>query len=162
MHIDVLSWLDFLKPYRYYLIFFKICRIFVVEQQDEKLFNKGLLYNTGAQQAMAEGFPCLVLHDVDLLPLDEANLYACFGQPRHMSASVDKFRFVLTYDFLVGGALAIRADQYVQVNGFSHCFKGWGGEDDDFYERIIANGLAVFRYYCHRFRTYSHRASSLP
>lgn len=117
----------------------------MVEQQDDKLFNKGLLYNTGAKQAMAEGFPCLVLHDVDVLPLDAANLYACLSQPRHMSASLDSFRYVLTYDFLVGGALAIRADQYTQVNGFSHRFEGWGGEDDDFYERMKANGLSVIR-----------------
>ncbi|XP_026324992.1 beta-1,4-galactosyltransferase 6-like [Hyposmocoma kahamanoa] len=120
-------------------------KIYIVEQEDEKPFNKGLLYNTGAQQAMADGFPCLVLHDVDLLPLDAANLYACLSQPRHMSASLDKFRFLLTYDTLVGGALAIRADQYVQVNGFSHRFEGWGGEDDDFYNKIKDNGLRVLR-----------------
>ena len=120
-------------------------RIFLIEQQDEKPWNKGLLYNIGAQQAIAEKFPCLILHDVDLLPLDEANLYACLQQPRHMSASLDKFRYVLIYYELVGGALAITSDQFVQVNGFSNRFHGWGGEDDDFFYRMEKHGLKVIR-----------------
>ncbi|KOB77460.1 Beta-1,4-galactosyltransferase, partial [Operophtera brumata] len=106
----------------------------------------GMLYNIGARRAIADQFPCLILHDVDLLPLDRANLYACTRQPRHMSASIDKFRYVLPYSELVGGALAIRADQYVAVDGFSNRFEGWGGEDDDMHARIRAHQLDVVRF----------------
>lgn len=121
-------------------------KIYLIEQEDKKPWNKGLLYNIGAKRAIAEKFPCLILHDVDLLPLDESNLYACLNNPRHMSASIDKFRYVLTYDYLVGGVLAITADQFVKVNGFSNRFEGWGGEDDDFYERLSAHGFNVVRF----------------
>lgn len=62
-----------------------------------------------------------------------------------MSASIDKFRYVLTYDYLVGGVLAIKADQYVTVNGFSNRFEGWGGEDDDFAHRLSAHKLDIVR-----------------
>lgn len=62
-----------------------------------------------------------------------------------MSASIDKFRYVLIYKELVGGVLAIRADQYEQLNGFSNRFLGWGGEDDDFAKRIAANQLDILR-----------------
>ncbi|CAG5031430.1 unnamed protein product [Parnassius apollo] len=120
--------------------------IYVIEQQDDKAWNKGALYNIGAKQAVADKFPCLILHDVDLLPLDVGNLYACLREPRHMSASIDKFRYVLTYDYLVGGALAIRTDQYMAVNGFSNRFEGWGGEDDDFAARISAKNLKILRF----------------
>ncbi|XP_028162016.1 beta-1,4-N-acetylgalactosaminyltransferase bre-4-like [Ostrinia furnacalis] len=120
-------------------------KIFLIEQQDNKNFNKGLLYNIGARVAMSEKFPCLVLHDVDTLPLDAANLYACLRQPRHLSASIDKFRFVLPYSWLVGGVLAVRADHYAQVNGFSNRYEKWGGEDDDFSMRIENNGLQIYR-----------------
>ncbi|KPJ02539.1 Beta-1,4-N-acetylgalactosaminyltransferase bre-4 [Papilio xuthus] len=120
--------------------------IYIIEQQDDKPWNKGLLYNIGAKQAIADRFPCLILHDIDLLPLDIGNLYSCLQEPRHMSASIDKFRFVLTYDYLVGGALAIRSDQYIAVNGFSNKFEGWGGEDDDFAGRMKAKNLKVLRY----------------
>nr|XP_026486650.1 beta-1,4-N-acetylgalactosaminyltransferase bre-4-like [Vanessa tameamea]XP_026486651.1 beta-1,4-N-acetylgalactosaminyltransferase bre-4-like [Vanessa tameamea] len=121
-------------------------KIYVIEQQDERLWNKGLLYNIGAKQAMLDKFPCLILHDVDLLPLDESNLYVCLKQPRHMSASIDKFRFVLIYKSLVGGVLAITSDQYKELNGFSNRFQGWGGEDDDFAGRISKHNLEILRF----------------
>lgn len=67
-------------------------RIFVVEQVDSRPFNRAKLLNIGAAAAIRGGYPCLVLHDVDLLPLRPANLYACTKCPRHMSASINKFR----------------------------------------------------------------------
>ncbi|XP_063361793.1 beta-1,4-galactosyltransferase 2-like [Cydia amplana] len=121
-------------------------KLYLIEQQDPKPFNKGLLYNVGARAAMADGYPCLLLHDVDLLPLDSANLYACTTQPRHLSASIDKLRFVLIYDWLVGGVLAVRAAQFEQLNGFSNKFWGWGGEDDDFYNRMEEQDMKVIRF----------------
>ncbi|CAB3223518.1 unnamed protein product [Arctia plantaginis] len=121
-------------------------KIYLIEQQDNKPFNRGFLYNIGVKQAINDKFPCLILHDVDLLPLDASNLYACTNDPRHMSASIDKFRYVLLYDRLVGGALAIRADQYVAVNGFSNRFEGWGGEDDDLASRLSSHQLNVVRF----------------
>ncbi|XP_063375075.1 beta-1,4-galactosyltransferase 1-like [Cydia amplana] len=122
-------------------------KLYLIEQQDLKPFNKGLLYNVGARAAMADGFPCLLLHDVDLLPLDSANLYACTTQPRHLSASIDKLRFVLIYDWLVGGVLAVRAAQFEQLNGFSNTFWEWGGEDDDFYNRMKEQDMKVIRFH---------------
>ncbi|XP_023945843.2 beta-1,4-N-acetylgalactosaminyltransferase bre-4 [Bicyclus anynana] len=127
-------------------------KIYVIEQQDDKPWNKGLLYNIGAKQAIAEKFPCLILHDVDLLPLDHSNLYVCLNQPRHMSASIDKFRFVLIYNTLVGGVLAITSEHYKLLNGFSNRFLGWGGEDDDFASRISANKLDILRFPQHMAR----------
>ncbi|CAG9584303.1 unnamed protein product [Danaus chrysippus] len=121
-------------------------KIYVIEQQDNKPWNKGILYNIGAKQAIADKFPCLILHDVDLLPLDEANLYACLRQPRHMSASIDKFRYVLIYSNLVGGVLAITSEQYMEVNGFSNKYEGWGGEDDDFANRLRIYDLQIMRF----------------
>lgn len=67
-------------------------RIFIIEQFDNKLFNRAKLLNIGAKVALEFGFPCLILHDVDLLPLTRGNLYACTNLPRHMSANLDIFR----------------------------------------------------------------------
>lgn len=127
-------------------------KIYVIEQQDEKPWNKGTLYNIGAKQAILDKFPCLILHDVDLLPLDLSNLYVCLKQPRHMSASIDKFRFVLIYKSLVGGVLAIMSDQYQKLNGFSNRYEKWGGEDDDFAGRIESHGFEILRFPPHMSR----------
>lgn len=84
---------DFLTYMHIYLKKQKIhYRIYVIEQDDLKPFNRAKLLNIGAVIAMKHGFPCIVLHDVDLVPLKNNNLYACTKLPRHMSSSLDKFR----------------------------------------------------------------------
>lgn len=50
--------------------------------------------NVGFVEATRQhGWDCFIFHDVDLLPLDDRNLYTCPSQPRHLSAAIDKFHF---------------------------------------------------------------------
>lgn len=84
--------------------------------------------------AMSMNFTCLILHDVDLIPINSGNIYACSKSPRHMSSSIDVFRYNLPYNSLFGGAVAILSEHLVKINGLSNIFYGWGGEDDDFYK----------------------------
>ncbi|KAK4873417.1 hypothetical protein RN001_015446 [Aquatica leii] len=120
-------------------------RIFVVEQNDAFPFNRAKMLNVGANEAMKMNFPCLILHDVDLFPLNPKNLYACFKKPRHMSSSVDTFRFNLPYLSLFGGVIAIQLEHFKLVNGMSNMFDGWGGEDDDFFTRLKEHNLVPYR-----------------
>jgi len=109
--------------------------IYVIEQLPGKPFNRAKLFNIGFQEAKksTRRKQCFVFHDVDLLPLNAQNLYACSNLPIHLSAFVDTFRFNLPYSTLFGGALAISQEIFEAVNGFSNQFSGWGGEDDDFW-----------------------------
>ncbi|XP_063385071.1 beta-1,4-galactosyltransferase 3 [Cydia fagiglandana] len=147
-------------------------RIFVIEQVDSRPFNRAKLMNVGAVIAARAGFPCLVLQDVDLLPLRPANIYACTKNPRHLSSSIDKFRFVLPYLDLFGGAIAITTKQYLDINGMSNEYYGWGGEDDDLYIRLEAHGLTRCRFepgtsryhmltHRHEPRTNTHKVTKL-
>ncbi len=43
--------------------------------------------------------------------------------------------FRLPYTGLFGGIAAMRTSQFIKVNGFSNMFFGWGGEDDDMFNR---------------------------
>lgn len=45
--------------------------------------------------------------------------------------------FRLPYETNFGGVSALTKEQYEAVSGFSNSFFGWGGEDDDFYNRFI-------------------------
>lgn len=95
-------------------------RIFIVEQFDQKPFNRAMLFNIGSLYAAKYGFPCIILHDVDLMPLRLGNLYACTPCPRHMCAGLDKFRFNLLYQGLFGGVISIETSTFQFVNGMSN------------------------------------------
>ncbi|CAG9829016.1 unnamed protein product [Diabrotica balteata] len=121
--------------------------IFVIEQQGEKPFNRGMLMNIGFEQAMSMSqFDCFIFHDVDLLPEDDRNLYVCSSQPKHMSVAVNVFKYKLPYKNIFGGVTALTTQQITLVNGFSNLFWGWGGEDDDMFNRVKAHQLDVIRY----------------
>lgn len=121
-------------------------RIFVIEQYDPKPFNRAKLFNIGAMIASRLDYPCLVMQDVDLLPMNLGHLYACSTKPRHMCSALDKFRYNLPYYGIMGGAVAIQAKSFLKANGFSNMFSGWGGEDDDFYARLVDKKMDICRF----------------
>jgi hypothetical protein len=68
--------------------------IFLIEQSSDGNFNRAKLFNVGFVEALKLfDWDCFIFHDVDLLPLDDRNLYTCPDQPRHMSVAVDTFGF---------------------------------------------------------------------
>ena len=52
----------------------------------------------------------------------------------------------LPYEGIFGGVSALSTHHFVKVNGFSNLFWGWGGEDDDMYNRIRYYNLSISRY----------------
>ena len=47
------------------------------------------------------------------------------------------FLFSLPYEQIFGGAGSFSREHFKLINGFSNKFWGWGGEDDDLYNRYI-------------------------
>ncbi|KAI8126998.1 hypothetical protein FF38_08662 [Lucilia cuprina] len=122
-------------------------RIFIVEQTNGKPFNRAALMNIGFLEAMKlYKWDCFIFHDVDLLPLDNRNLYNCPRQPRHMSVAIDKFNYKLPYRTIFGGVSAMTREHFLTVNGFSNSYFGWGGEDDDMSNRLRNANLFIARY----------------
>ncbi len=72
-------------------------QIFLVEQAGSEPFNRGTLSNVGFLEAgkLFADFGCIIVHDIDLLPEDDRNLYRCPEplKPRHMSASIDSHNY---------------------------------------------------------------------
>uniref|UniRef100_A0A8C2T4G1 Beta-1,4-galactosyltransferase 3-like n=1 Tax=Coturnix japonica TaxID=93934 RepID=A0A8C2T4G1_COTJA len=58
-------------------------------------FNRAKLLNVGVKEALKdEEWDCLFLHDVDLVPENDHNLYTCDGaNPRHVSIAINKFGY---------------------------------------------------------------------
>ncbi|XP_068123462.1 beta-1,4-galactosyltransferase 1-like [Hyperolius riggenbachi] len=120
--------------------------IYVVEQNGDAKFNRAKLMNVGFAEAIKDyDYNCFIFTDVDIIPMDQRNLYRCFKNPRHMANSLDKFNFKLRYKTVFGGVVAFSKEQFQKVNGFSNVFWGWGGEDDELYQRVIAMGMSIER-----------------
>lgn len=120
--------------------------VFVINQDGEGIFNRAKLMNVGYVEARKTyDYDCFVFSDVDLVPLDDRNLYRCFDRPRHLAVAMDKFNFGLPYNTYYGGVSSLSKAQYIKINGFSNTFWGWGGEDDDIYKRIVFRGMSISR-----------------
>ncbi|XP_032490735.1 beta-1,4-galactosyltransferase 1 isoform X1 [Phocoena sinus] len=120
--------------------------IYVINQAGESMFNRAKLLNVGFKEALKDyGYNCFVFSDVDLIPMNDHNTYRCFSQPRHISVAMDKFGFSLPYVQYFGGVSALSKQQFLTINGFPNNYWGWGGEDDDIFNRLAFKGMSVSR-----------------
>uniref|UniRef100_A0A3P8V8A7 Beta-1,4-galactosyltransferase n=1 Tax=Cynoglossus semilaevis TaxID=244447 RepID=A0A3P8V8A7_CYNSE len=120
--------------------------IFVINQEGTGKFNRAKLLNVGYVEALKDdNYDCFVFSDVDLIPIDDRNTYKCFSNPRHLSAAMDKFGFKLPYNQFFGGVSSMSKQQILKINGFPNNYWGWGGEDDDIFNRLVFSGMYVSR-----------------
>lgn len=120
--------------------------IYIIEQDGEDTFNRAKLLNVGYAEALKEyDYDCFIFSDVDIIPMDDRNTYGCSSQPRHLSVSMDKFGFRLPYKQYFGGVSAMSKKQYEKINGFPNNYWGWGGEDDDIFNRLSLRGMRISR-----------------
>jgi beta-1,4-galactosyltransferase 1 len=121
-------------------------RIRVVEQEQGKPFNRGMLSNVGfhlfGQDAGHWSF-----HDADLVPESPSCDYSLPELPTHMSRFNSQTNYASTYDEAFGGVVLFTPEHFMQVNGYSNKYWGWGLEDDDLFKRCQVSGLAVARRY---------------
>lgn len=120
--------------------------VYVINQDGTEIFNRAKLLNVGYAEALKEyDYDCFVFSDVDLIPMDDRNTYRCFSQPRHLSVSMDKFGFRLPYNQYFGGVSSMSKEQFLKINGFPNNYWGWGGEDDDIFNRLNFKGMSISR-----------------
>ena len=122
--------------------------IFIMEQSnDGRKFNRGALLNAGFSQIFtrSQASDTVIFHDVDLLP--DARLARSYTKPlrqnqvRHLAAVWKRY----TGDAYLGGALAMRCEDFVQINGYPNKYWGWGGEDDELGARIRHHRISIHK-----------------
>ena len=114
--------------------------ISVIEQDDNELFNKGLLNNLGVLLNPDADYYCI--HDVDLIP--EFSDYSYPETPSHLSTFCSQFNYVEDPAALMGGVVLFRHDHFKKVNGYPNDYVGWGSEDNTLHNRCIKTGFEIY------------------
>jgi len=115
--------------------------VLVVEQEEGKKFNRGMLLNIGADLADSE---YVIFHDVDLLPKKVIlPYYEVFpDSPVHIGkAWTEKY----DSEGFLGGVISISKKDLKTINGFPNNFWGWGGEDDAMRVRMKRKNISVLQ-----------------
>ncbi|XP_043934976.1 beta-1,4-galactosyltransferase 3-like [Protopterus annectens] len=119
--------------------------IYVINQAGNFTFNRGKLLNVGFKEAMKEeDWDCFYFHDVDLIPEDDQNIYTCDASPKHTSVAIDIYQYNAACSACFGGVSALTPQQFMKINGYSNHYWGWGGEDNDIFQRIRRNSMKIF------------------
>ena len=108
-------------------------KIIIVEQDNAKLFNRGMLLNIGFKEAKNMGCDYVVFHDVDMLPVDVDYSYS--DTPIHLATDN------IPFESYFGGITLFPSELFEKINGFSNLYWGWGFEDDDLRYRCIKNNI---------------------
>jgi hypothetical protein len=117
-------------------------KIIIVEQDDAKLFNRGMLLNIGYRYAKKLRCDYLVFHDIDMLPIDVD--YSFSEYPIHLATDIipdDDEPTRKLFDSYFGGVTMFPIEDFEKINGYSNKYWGWGFEDDDLLYRCKINEL---------------------
>lgn len=118
--------------------------LIIVEQDDAKLFNRGMLLNIGFTYAKKLKCDYVVFHDVDMIPLSVDYTYSHI--PLHLATNFyysqgEKNREI--FDTYFGGVTMFPTEIFENIDGYSNKYWGWGYEDDDLLLRCKKNNVSL-------------------
>jgi hypothetical protein len=112
-------------------------RLVVLEQEGNKLFNRGKLLNVGCKE-FGEDMDFIMTQDVDVNPTDSAiALYNAIPAEKEILGLYSS-----PYKTL-GGVIKLRKKDMETINGFPNLYWGWGVEDRALYNRAIHFDYAI-------------------
>jgi hypothetical protein len=124
-------------------------KIYIIEQDEDKLFNRGKLLNVGYTIAMNDNDlnndsdldtnnpEYIIMHDIDLIPNEKIiNKY-------YKMTEYDVIRILNGHTRSLGGIIKIRTDAFSKINGFPNNIWGWGVEDRALFYRACIYKLTM-------------------
>lgn len=147
-------------------------------------WRKSWAFNQGAREAAGQ---ILVFHDGDILCPDRYARSIIDQIRDHGAASIQRFLFNLSESDTrtvfetgnwpakfqperirqnwEGGTIAVRREAFFELGGYDEAFVGWGGEDNEFFDRCravnhVRFGFVPFVHLWHPAQTDKHTASN--
>jgi len=101
-------------------------KVVIVEQANDKLFNRGILLNIGFKENIIYENALYFTHDVDTNPKEEIimNYY------KQNIPDLNSIKGIYTSIWnTLGGIICFSKEPFFKINGFPNNFWGWGVED---------------------------------
>ncbi len=118
--------------------------IFIIEQEEGKPFNRGVLLNIGAKLAEKAGCTYICLHDVDKVPEKVNYSYENFPVLLATNEVLEDGNIIKNPEEYFSGVVLFPLDQFKEINGYSNEYWGWGFEDDDLLYRCQTKRLKLY------------------
>lgn len=115
-------------------------KIVVIEQNQGKLFNRGLLCNIGFH-IYNHNYEYVIFHDVDMICSNIDYTYS--DCPTSLLRYRSKHDYRQIHDHYFGGITLFPNKDFIIINGFSNEYWGWGAEDDDLRIRCSILNLSI-------------------
>lgn len=130
--------------------------LYVIEQADDKAFNRAKLFNCFY---LLEGHKFLysIYHDVDmrLMPRTDVNeAFAYPENPTHIATFIEQFNWGVAkkpsewkeaYPLFFGGVVALSKFQMDKSNGWSNLIYSYGIEEDLMRQNLVSCGMQIDR-----------------
>ena len=115
--------------------------LIIVEQIDDKPFNRGKLLNIGFIKAESLGCDYVAFHDVDMLPIDVDYSYSndVYHLATNFTSDSDYTKEI--FETYFGGVNLFPIESFKKIDGYPNDYWGWGFEDDELFRRCINNGI---------------------
>jgi glycosyltransferase involved in cell wall biosynthesis len=123
----------------------------IVDVHERPFFNLAEARNLGAAAATLEW---ILFIDADVIARDFTNIGSLFV-PDDASVYICSPAGLKDKKDL-SGTVFVRRDEFARVGGYDSYFRGWGGEDDDFYWRLARSGCKIGSYSDSLFSVVSH------
>jgi hypothetical protein len=125
--------------------------LYIIEQSIEGAFNIGKLKNIGFKIACKnDKYDHFIFSDVDMIPdYDLLSYYQKkFDIPVTLAATGTRYstKNKTSGKPFIGGALSITKKIFEKINGYPNNMRGWGGEDDSLFIRLVENKLYKLGY----------------
>ncbi len=127
--------------------------IFIIEQDDDKPFNRAKLLNIGFLESESDYY---VFHDIDMIASD-MSIYS-EAEVAHLAGCASQFGYKSPYmkgNKYFGGVTLFSKPAFEKCDGYSNEFWGWGSEDDEMLNNVVKHGFEV-EFRPGRFRSLHH------
>lgn len=147
--------ISFIDHYKYFRENGYEFKIIIIEQGNDKPFNKGCLLNNGVkvinEQYSLDDNDILIFNDIDCL-LKKHKIEHYFKNPENQVRHIYGYARIYFRKFnCLGGIISMNYKTFKTINGFPNNFWGWGGEDlalgfRSIYSKVKINVIGMIPY----------------